>query len=135
MGIEVSVMSSGRAFGDSLIVLVLRGPNGSAKCSAPYRLVGESVSILLRHPEPLRTMLYRRQRRGFEQKAAKETKGIGGLGFRDDYSVGAFSVSSNRLRPRSLNSAAKCSAPYRMLASRCQYAAPLEPLRTMLYRR
>jgi hypothetical protein len=31
--------------------------------------------------EPLRTMLNRRQRRGFEQKAAKEAKGIGGVGF------------------------------------------------------
>ena len=36
-------------------------------------------------PEPLRTMLNRRQRRGFEQKAAKETKG---LGFRDGHPAG-----------------------------------------------
>jgi hypothetical protein len=38
-----------------------------------YRPIGVDIAA---PPEPLRTMLDRRQRRGFEQKAAKETKGL-----------------------------------------------------------
>jgi hypothetical protein len=76
------------------------------------------------------------------QKAAKKTKAHSELGFRDGYSVGAFSGFPNpprrrrRPRPRDLNSAAKCSRP----VSACRpigvnFAAPLEPLRSMLDRR
>ena len=57
-------------------------------------------------PEPLRTMLNRRQRRGFEQKAAKETKG---LGFCDGHPVGSSATLRFSNRPRGLIGAAKCS--------------------------
>jgi hypothetical protein len=89
--------------------------------------------------EPLGSMLDKRQRRKFEQKAAKETKAHWGLGFRDGYSVGPSATLSGFpiiLVASSLNGATKCSALYRHVGeSVSNFAAPVEPRGSMLDKR
>jgi hypothetical protein len=62
---------------------------------------------MLRRPNAsiVRSMPNRRRPRGFEQKAAKETKGIG-LGFCDGHPVGHSATLRFFYRPRGLNGAA-----------------------------
>jgi hypothetical protein len=71
--------------------------------------------------EPLRSMPDKRQRRKFEQKAAKETKAHGGLGFRDGYSVGPSATLRFSNRRRCFRGVAQTQEP----VSACLYRAPI----------
>jgi hypothetical protein len=104
-----------------------RGLNGAAICSGLCRCAGRSASICCAAPTAsiVRSMPNRRHRRGFEQKAAKKTKG---LGFCDGHSVGHSATLRFFYRPRGLNGAAICSGLVGAQADRRQYAAPPQPL-------
>jgi hypothetical protein len=85
--------------GFSIVLVVLQ----FKWCSQMQRLVSaclESASNFAAQLEPLGSMLDKRQRRKFEQKAAKETKAHWGLGFRDEHSLGPSATLgfSNRSR-------------------------------------
>jgi hypothetical protein len=79
------------------------------------------LGLLRRGCEPLRSMLNRRQRREFEQKAAKETKVIRKLGLRRGHPVGPSAPlrsSSPSLRSRRTRSRAACRAEPNLTSGR-----------------
>jgi hypothetical protein len=63
--------------------------------------IGETGVDITPPFEPPRSKLNRRNRRKFEQKAAKETKAQWGLGFRDDHSLGLRPICGTRPRSAS----------------------------------
>jgi hypothetical protein len=108
------------------------GPSASLRSSSRFKWCSQmrrSLSVcfpiglvlLRRGCEPLRSMLNRRQRREFEQKAAKETKVIRKLGLRRGHPVGPSAPlrsSSPSLRSRRTRSRAACRAEPNLTSGR-----------------